>query len=112
MAELNEFDVKLAEAIQNSGATKGAGATPDEMLDALGLESTEENIKRLGESLRKMQKTQYIYKIAAVHPGMPDEYFTTQKYWQERETYWMGARFGKKVTRVPGVPDDNPPIEQ
>ena len=110
MAELTEFDIKLCETIQNSGSTKGAGSTFAEMLESLGLESTDANIEKVSESLRKLQKAQYVYKIAITENIAP-EYFTTQKYWQEREDTWMGPKFGKKILRAKGVSDTNPRMD-
>jgi len=99
MPKLNEFEIKLAETIQNSGATKGAGATIDEMMSSMGLEGTEENVAKVSEALRNLKKQWYVYEIPAVHSGMPDEYFTTNKYQQEREVWWGGTKYGRKVTR-------------
>ena len=107
MAELSEFDIKVTETIQNAGATKGAGATFEEILSLLGLEATDADVRKVSESLRKLQKAQYIYKIAITENIAP-EYFTTQKYWQEREDVWMGPKFGKKILRAEGVSDTNP----
>ena len=106
MPELSTFDIKVCETIQNANPVKGAGITADELLDALEMEPTETNVQKLTESMRKLQKAQYVYKMA-ISENLPPSYFTTQRYWQERESYWMGPKYGRKPTKL-DVPEDNP----
>jgi len=97
MAQLNDFELQLAEVIQTSGAAKGAGCTVDEMIAATGSEDNPEKVK---SALRTLLKEWYVYKMSSVHPGLPDEYFTTNKYQQEREVWWGGTKYGKKPTEL------------
>lgn len=97
MAQLTEFERELAEVIQTAGATKGAGCTIDEMIASTGSEDDPEKVKR---ALRTLLKQWYVYKMDSVHPGLPDEYFTTNKYQQEREIWWGGSRFGRTPTEL------------
>jgi len=99
MSELTDYEVQLSEVIHQSGATKGAGATINEMIAAMSTDGSETDTQKVLSALKKLQKTWYVYKIPAVHEGMPDEYFTTNKYQQERELWWQGAKFGKKIIR-------------
>ena len=95
MAKLTEYELKLAEVIQNANPQKGAGCSIDEMIAAMGEDGNPEKVKA---ALKNLVSGWYVYKMQSAHPGFPDQYYTTNKYQQEREIRWGGKRFGAEYT--------------
>ena len=95
MAELNQFEIQVAEVTATGGALQGAGVTIDEIMSTL----KEEDVKKVSEALQKLKKMWYVNAIPSLIPNTPDTYFATDKYMREREGWWMGTKFGRKVTR-------------